>query len=109
MAHVGGDPAVDDAEKAGNAQVRHHDHHAEQQRDGAEIDRPIGFLNGEHAGAHHQRAAEQRRAGAVDAEDRNLAERDDHIGRDEDGNGRRSGKVGHGGDPVVPLLTENGA
>jgi hypothetical protein len=42
-------------------------------------------------------AAQQRGPGAVDAVDRDLTERDDDIGRDEDRNGRRSGEIEHAG------------
>jgi hypothetical protein len=38
------DPVVDEAEKSGEPQIRDDDHHAEQQRDRIDIDRPVGVV-----------------------------------------------------------------
>ena len=82
--HVARDPGVDQGEEAGDAQIGDHDHHAEQQRDGAEIDRLVRFLQRHDAGGHHQAGADQRDAGAVDRQPRHLADRQRQIAGGED-------------------------
>ena len=59
-------------------------HHAEQQRDGAEIDRFVRVVQRQGTCRDHERRAEKRRAGAVQPQERQPAERDDQVGGEED-------------------------
>jgi hypothetical protein len=95
MAHMGCDPVGDHAKESGDAQIGDDDHHAQQQRDRIEVDRVISLLGAQHAGADHQARAEQRRAGAIDAVNWNLADRDEGIGRAEDEHRKDQGQPGH--------------
>jgi hypothetical protein len=45
--------------------MRDDQHHAQQQGNGAEIDRAIGLVERDRAGRHHERRAEDSGAGAV--------------------------------------------
>ena len=94
-ADMGRDPVRDQAEEAADPQVGHDDHHAEQERDGVEIDRTVSLLRSQHADAQHEAATEQRRAGAIDAINGNLADRDDRVSRDEDCHRCNQSEVGH--------------
>ena len=79
--------AVDQAEEAGQAKIGHHDHHAEQQRDGAHVDGGEGLAHVEDAEGDHQAGAEQRGAGAVEPPARQAAQRHDQIGGGENDDG----------------------
>ena len=70
-------------ERSRKAQVRHDDHHPEQQRNRVEVDRVLGCRFAERAGHDHRHRARQRGAGAIDARPRNLAERDHGVGQGE--------------------------
>ncbi len=63
--------------------MRDDQHHAEQQRDRAEIDRAIGLVERQRAAGDHQRRAQERRAGAVQPQEGQSAEGDDQVGRGE--------------------------
>ena len=67
MARLARDSTIGEREEAGEAQIGDEDHHAEQQRDGVEIDGAIGLLEAEAAARHHQTGADQRGAGAVES------------------------------------------
>ncbi len=71
-------------ECARNLEVRDHDHHAEEERDGVEIDRPEGVLEAQRPKRDHRRAAEERDPRAIEPEAGNAARRDPDIGQDED-------------------------
>ena len=71
-------------ECAGNLQMRDHDHHAEQKRDGVEIDGVKGFLEAQGTDRDHRRAAEEGDARAVEPQARNPAHRHADIGQHED-------------------------
>ena len=90
-------PIVHQPKESGEAQIGDDDHHAEQQRDGVEIDGPVGGIERQYAEPDHQARAEQRGAGAVEAKARQLADGDDQIGRRED---RHRGR----GLPIAPKL-----
>ena len=78
------DPAGDQPEKAGQPQVGDDDHHAEQQRDGVEIDRARHLVDVEAAERQHQAGTDQRRAGAVEPETGQPADCDDDVGDGKD-------------------------
>jgi hypothetical protein len=67
-AHALHKPGGDQPKEARNAHVRHDDHHAQEQGDGAEVDCPVRILDGKHAGRHHQAGAEERRTGPIKAQ-----------------------------------------
>jgi len=67
--------------------VRHHDHHAEQERERVEVDRAIGFIRRDCADRHHQRRASERNAGAVEPEPGNAPERNARISQKKDNGG----------------------
>ena len=68
-------------ERARDFQVRHHDHHADQERDGVEVDGAEGLIEAQGAERDHRRAAEEGDARAVEAQAGNAAGRDPDIGR----------------------------
>ena len=82
------DPGIGDGEKAGKPQVGDDDHHAEQQRDGVEVDGLVGILERQRARCDHEAGAHQRDAGPVDAQARNPAEREREIASGKDDAGR---------------------
>ena len=86
--------------------MRDDDHHAEQQRDGVEVDGAVGLLEAQHAARHHQARAEQRRAGAVEPEPRYAAQGDDDIsgGKDQRGDHGRDSGGGRASLPAVPCV-----
>jgi hypothetical protein len=55
-------------EEARQPQMRHYDHHAEQERERVEIDSAIGLVGRDRANRHHQRRAGERNAGAIQPE-----------------------------------------
>ena len=71
-------------------QVRHHDHHAEQQDDGVEINRPVRLVERERIHAHHEAGADDGRARPVYAEARQAADGEHQVGDREDENSRQS-------------------
>ena len=88
------DIGVDDPEEARDPEIRHHDHHAEQEHDGIDVDGGIGLLRRQHPDADQHRTAQEGRARAVDAVARQLADGDDRIGGDEHQKGERQGEIG---------------
>ena len=95
MANVRRDPIGDHAEEARDAQIGDDDHHAEQKRDGVEVDGAVRLLGAQDAGADHQARAEQRRTRAIDTIDRHLADRDEGVGGGENGHRGNQGEIGH--------------
>jgi hypothetical protein len=75
-------------EETGKAQVGDDNHHAEQKRDGVEIDRPISLIERDDAHSDHEAGADERRAGAVELITGKLADGDDEISREKNDNGR---------------------
>ena len=71
-------------ECAGHLEMRDHDHHAEQKRDGVEIDGAKRFLEAQGAKRDHRRTAEESDPGAVEAQAWNAARRNANIGQNED-------------------------
>ena len=69
-----------------------HDHHAEEERDGVEIDRPERLLEAQGPKRDHRRAAKKCDPRAIEPESGNAARRDPDIGQDEDD--ERRGAVG---------------
>ena len=67
-------------EGARNFQVRDHDRHAEQERDGVDVDGAEGLFERQRAAGDHRRPAEQRNPGAVEPQARKAAERGPEIG-----------------------------
>ena len=84
-------PGADQREEAGEAQIGDHDHHAEQQDDGVEVDGLVGLLKRDDAEGHHQAGADERHAGAVDRQPRHLADRQRQVAGGEDRQRRRGG------------------
>ncbi len=94
MAGAGNDPVGDEPEKARKTQIADHDHHAEQQGDRVEVDRPQRPVERQRAEAHHQARAEERRPGPVQVKSRQFPEGDDDIGRGKDQDRRNPNAVG---------------
>ena len=63
-------PLARPGEESREPQIRDHDHHAEQQHDGVQVDRAVGLIQRQNVGSDHQARADDRRAGAVDAKTR---------------------------------------
>src|ERR1017187_9593003 len=85
-------PRAHGGEEAGEAQVGHHDHHAEEKDDGVVIDGGVRFLHGEDVEGQHEAGADDGRAGAVHAEERDAAEGECEVGggENEDGGDQNS-------------------
>ena len=79
-------PCADHCEESGEAQIRHHDHHAEQQDDGVVIDGGVCFLNGEDVEGKHQAGADDGRAGSIHPQKRNAPDGKNQVrgGENED-------------------------
>jgi hypothetical protein len=75
------------SEKARQLEVRHHDHHAEQQDDGVEIDGAISRIQRKRVHAHHEARADDGRASPVDPEAGQPADGQHQIRNREDENG----------------------
>ena len=56
------------SECARNLEMRNHDHHAEQKRDGVEIDSAKGFFEAQRPERDHCRAAEESNARAIETQ-----------------------------------------
>ena len=80
-------PRADGGEETGEAQIGHHDHHAEEQDDGVVIDGGVGFLNGEDVEGQHEAGADDGRAGAVHAQERDAPDGEHEVGAGEDEDG----------------------
>ena len=80
-------PGADQGEEAGEPQVGHHDHHAEEQDDGVVVDGRVGLLHGENVEGQHQARADDRRAGAVQPQAGQASDGQHQVGagKDEDG------------------------
>jgi hypothetical protein len=78
---MGCNPFHHQPKESGDAEIRNHDHHAEQERDGAEIDGGVGLLGGQDTGAQHQATAEQSCARSIDAIKGKLADGDNGVSR----------------------------
>jgi hypothetical protein len=72
------------ANGARDLEVRDHDHHAEQQRDGVEVNRLERFLQALGTERDHRRPAEKRDSRPVEAEPWNATDRHAGVGQDED-------------------------
>ncbi len=84
MARARGDPLRCKREEARELQVRHQDHHADQQHDGVEIDGAVGVLQAQDAETDHEARADERGARPVDAQPRQPAEGNHRIGAEKD-------------------------
>ena len=80
------------AKGARDLEVRDHDHHAEEERDGVEIDRPKGVIEAQRAKRDHRRPAEEGDPRAIKPEAGNAARCDPDIGQDK--NDERSSAFG---------------
>ena len=76
---MGCNPFRHQPKESGEAEIRNHDHHAEQECDGAEIDGGVGFLGSQDARTQHQATAEQSRARSIDAINGKLADGDNGV------------------------------
>ena len=81
------DPAHRRVEEPGHAEVRDQHHHAEEQHERADVDVTCRLVEREDARGNHQGGADDRGAGAVDAQVRGAADGEDEVGEDEDGAG----------------------
>jgi hypothetical protein len=70
--------------KTGEAEIGHHDYHAEQQGERVEVDRLVGLLERQRSAGDHQTGADQRHAGAINRHARHSADREGEITRRED-------------------------
>ena len=88
------DPCVDQPEETGEAQVGDHNHHAEQQGDGVEVDGAKSFLRRDRASTNHQAGAQKRRSRPVEVVAGELAEGHHCVGgkKDQDGGGGLEGR-----------------
>ena len=75
-------------ERAGQAQIRHHDHHPEQQGDSVKVDGANGGGFAKRARHNHRDCARQRSAGAIDPQPRNFAQGDHRVGQGENDEGQ---------------------
>ena len=73
--------------ESAQAQIRHDDHHSEEQSNGIEVDGSAGFFERQHAEPDHQAGAQQRRARAINVIARQLAGCDKQIGQNKDDKG----------------------
>jgi hypothetical protein len=72
-------PVRHQVEEPGQPEVRRDDHHAEQEHQRVGVDGSDRLLPGQHPGDHHDGRADDRHAGPVDAEAREVAEREAQI------------------------------
>ena len=86
------DQRAERPEGAGNLEMRDHDHHAQEKRDGVEVDGAEGFLEAQRPKRDHRRAAEEGDSRPVETKAGNAARRDPGIGEDENDEG--GGAVG---------------
>ena len=77
-------PGADGGEESGEAEIGDDDHHAEEQHDGVVIDGGVGLLHGEDVEGEHEAGADDGRAGAVHAEERDASDGEDEVGGGED-------------------------
>jgi hypothetical protein len=89
MAAVGADAADRRSRQPGPC-LQWHDHHAEQQRDGIEVNRLIGIFERQGPRRDHEAGADQGDAGSVDAQARNSANRECKIASDKYDAGRNA-------------------
>lgn len=80
-------PGAHGGEETRQPQIGDHNHHAKQQNDGVEVDRPIGLLEGEHGEGDHERGADDGGAGAVHAKSRQATDGQHQVGAGEYQNG----------------------
>src|ERR1019366_8581562 len=80
-------PRGDGGEEAGEPQIGHHDHHAEQQDDGVVIDGGVRLLHGEDVEGEHEAGADNGRAGAVHAQEGDAADGENEVGAGENEDG----------------------
>ena len=76
------------SQPAGKPQMRHDDHHAEEQNDGPEIDRGHGSVERNRAGHHHQHGTDDGRACAIEPQEGRTTCGDDRVRPDEDQRGQ---------------------
>jgi hypothetical protein len=86
------------AEEPGQLQVRDHDHHPEQQDDGAEVHHAEGLLRRDHVERDHEGGADHRRARAVQAQPGHAPQGDDDVGGAEDDGGGQGALTPHDGE-----------
>src|ERR1700731_2741693 len=81
-------------EKPRDPQLRDNDHHAQQKRDGVEIDGFEGFFEAQSPERDQQACPNERDVGAIDPSSRPPAESDAGISRNEDHDRGKHPKVG---------------
>jgi hypothetical protein len=79
--------------------MRDHDHHAEEERDGVEIDGVESLFETQRPERDHRRAAEECDPRPIEPQARDAARRDPDIGEDEDDEG---GEALGGHSPAAP-------
>ena len=84
MAGALGDPARRETEEARELQVRHQNHHADQQHDGVEVDGTVGILEAERLEADHEARTHERGTRTVEAQARQAAKRHHGVGAEKD-------------------------
>ena len=91
MPCVRDDPIGEDAKKPRQSHIGDDNHQAEQQSDRVDVDRPVDVVEGKEPDRRHQARAEERRAGPIEMEAGQLADRHNQIGhgKDRDRAGRR--------------------
>ena len=77
--HRGNDRGAKGAEHAGDLKVGDNDHHAQEEREGVEVDHLISLVGLERADDEHQRRSKQRDASAVNAQPGDATEGDTRI------------------------------
>ena len=93
-------PAGDEAKESRQPQIADDDHHAEEKRDCVEIDDAGDIVDTHPADRQHETCADQRRAGAVEAEAGQAADRDNEVGDRKDLEDRGARRCPGGG--LVP-------
>jgi hypothetical protein len=78
------DCSAHEAQEAREPQVRDHDHHTEQERDGVEVDGAIGASSRQRSEGNHQACTDEGRTRAIDFESRKAADGYCEIGDGED-------------------------
>lgn len=73
------DPRARQPEEARQTKVGNHDHHAEKQRQGVEIDGLVGVVERERAAGDHQGGTHQGDTGAIERQAGNTTDREGYI------------------------------
>ena len=96
MAGTRDGPAGDKAKKPRQPQIADDDHHAEQQPQRFEIDDARDVVQADGADCEHQTGADKGRAGAVEPETGQAADRDDEVSDCEYFENRGAGRFSRG-------------